>query len=134
MMNQGRMESAQEQSNSGDTEPTKLGEDLVCGLLVGPGSASERVRHEGQEYYFCSPSCAEKFRNDPSTYLNPAGDEMSSARMEHATGKDARESTVFDWAAVYTCPMHPEVDLPGPGACPQCGMAVEPRTFMLEDE
>jgi heavy metal translocating P-type ATPase len=27
---------------------------------------------------------------------------------------------------VYTCPMHPEVRQPGPGACPKCGMALEP--------
>ncbi len=27
----------------------------------------------------------------------------------------------------YTCPMHPEVARPGPGACPICGMALEPR-------
>jgi Cu+-exporting ATPase len=26
----------------------------------------------------------------------------------------------------YTCPMHPEVVQFGPGACPQCGMALEP--------
>jgi len=28
--------------------------------------------------------------------------------------------------AVYTCPMHPQVRRPGPGACPICGMALEP--------
>ncbi len=27
----------------------------------------------------------------------------------------------------YTCPMHPEVDEPRAGACPSCGMALEPR-------
>ena len=26
----------------------------------------------------------------------------------------------------YTCPMHPEVIAPAPGACPKCGMALEP--------
>ena len=30
--------------------------------------------------------------------------------------------------ARYTCPMHPEVDERRPGACPACGMALEPRT------
>jgi len=30
-------------------------------------------------------------------------------------------------AAVYTCPMHPEVRQPGPGNCPKCGMALEPE-------
>jgi len=29
-------------------------------------------------------------------------------------------------AEVYTCPMHPEIRLPEPGACPECGMALEP--------
>jgi Cu+-exporting ATPase len=28
----------------------------------------------------------------------------------------------------YTCPMHPEIVRPGPGSCPICGMALEPRT------
>src|SRR5713226_6022985 len=27
---------------------------------------------------------------------------------------------------LYTCPMHPEVQSPTPGACPKCGMALEP--------
>ena len=27
----------------------------------------------------------------------------------------------------YTCPMHPEIVRPQPGACPICGMALEPR-------
>ena len=26
----------------------------------------------------------------------------------------------------YTCPMDPEVRQKGPGACPKCGMALEP--------
>ncbi len=29
----------------------------------------------------------------------------------------------------YTCPMHPEVRQIGPGACPKCGMALEPVSF-----
>ncbi|XCB20263.1 copper-translocating P-type ATPase (plasmid) [Tunturibacter gelidoferens] len=28
----------------------------------------------------------------------------------------------------YTCPMHPDVQRPGPGNCPKCGMALEPAT------
>ena len=27
---------------------------------------------------------------------------------------------------IYTCPMHPEIQQEGPGACPKCGMALEP--------
>jgi Cu+-exporting ATPase len=34
----------------------------------------------------------------------------------------------------YTCPMHPEIVRDAPGACPICGMALEPRTAGVEDE
>ena len=33
----------------------------------------------------------------------------------------------------YVCPMHPEIVRPAPGACPICGMALEPRTITLAD-
>jgi Cu+-exporting ATPase len=33
----------------------------------------------------------------------------------------------------YTCPMHPEVVSDGPGSCPKCGMALEPRTVTVEE-
>ncbi len=34
----------------------------------------------------------------------------------------------------YTCPMHPEIVRPGPGNCPICGMALEPRTVTAQQE
>ncbi len=37
-----------------------------------------------------------------------------------------------DLAAVYTCPMHPEIRQIGPGACPICGMALEPAAITAE--
>ena len=30
--------------------------------------------------------------------------------------------------AIYTCPMHPEVQQDHPGDCPKCGMTLEPKT------
>src|SRR5262245_28941458 len=54
----------------------------------------------------------------------------------HGTGgaaplpQAARTSSAAEW----TCPMHPEVVRPGPGACPICGMALEPRTPVLSEE
>jgi Cu+-exporting ATPase len=36
-------------------------------------------------------------------------------------------------AVEYTCPMHPEVVRDGPGDCPICGMALEPRTVTVEE-
>ena len=35
--------------------------------------------------------------------------------------------------ARYTCPMHPEINQDRPGACPKCGMALEPVLPALDD-
>ena len=35
--------------------------------------------------------------------------------------------------ATYTCPMHPEVRQDHPGACPKCGMALEPEMPSLDE-
>jgi Cu+-exporting ATPase len=49
---------------------------------------------------------------------------------EHDHGAPAapavKASTLAAAAGIYTCPMHPEVRRQGPGACPFCGMALEP--------
>ncbi|MDQ1816014.1 copper-translocating P-type ATPase [Massilia sp. CCM 9210] len=37
-------------------------------------------------------------------------------------------------AAVYTCPMHPQIRQSGPGTCPICGMALEPLMPTLDDD
>jgi Cu+-exporting ATPase len=34
---------------------------------------------------------------------------------------------------IYTCPMHPELRQQGPGACPICGMALEPEQVTLDE-
>jgi len=36
--------------------------------------------------------------------------------------------------SAYTCPMHPQVEEPGPGACGLCGMALEPRGAPVGEE
>jgi Cu+-exporting ATPase len=35
---------------------------------------------------------------------------------------------------IYTCPMHPEIEQDHPGACPICGMTLEPKTVGAGDE
>ena len=84
--------------------------DPVCGMTVRPSEAAGTLRHAGATYVFCSRDCLDRFRADPEAYLaGPVG-----ARPAEAAG------------TVHTCPMHPEVREPGPGACPKCGMALEP--------
>src|SRR5574341_2306613 len=50
----------------------------------------------------------------------PPGIRGSGPMKTHQTARVPTEATV------YTCPMHPEVRQDGPGACPKCGMALEP--------
>ena len=85
--------------------------DPVCGMTVDPATARATVAHDGRNYYFCCPSCAAKFQADPARYLAGAGRRPAAAAPP---------------GAVYTCPMHPEVRQDHPGACPKCGMALEP--------
>ena len=44
-------------------------------------------------------------------------------------GHEHQMGAAASLAGVYTCPMHPEVRNEGPGACPDCGMALEPVSF-----
>src|SRR3954465_11136659 len=84
--------------------------DPVCGMTVDPHATPHRHTHRGHPYYFCSAGCRRKFAADPGKYLAPATSK---------TGPVPEGS-------IYTCPMHPEVLKVGPGACPICGMALEP--------
>ncbi len=99
---------------SSSTEPEALPIDPVCGMEVDP-STDLRADHGGQTYYFCNPSCLERFVVDPGQFLKP------------------REPEEAIPGAVYTCPMHPQIRQQGPGTCPICGMALEPETISLEE-
>ncbi len=84
--------------------------DPVCHMNVNPATAKGKYTYNSSTYYFCNPRCLEKFKADPEKYL--AG--------ERPAAPPARPG------AIYTCPMDPEVRKEGPGACPKCGMALEP--------
>ena len=84
--------------------------DPVCGMDVDPHTAKHRVEHDGHPYYFCSAGCRTKFATDAQGYLAPETTKVEPVPEE----------------TIYTCPMHLEVRQVGPGACPVCGMALEP--------
>src|SRR6266536_1831205 len=90
--------------------------DPVCGMVVDPATAAGHVDYQGETYYFCHPSCAKKFQENPGQYL-------TSGPAPAPTGKQAE----------YTCPMHPEIVRSEPGSCPICGMALEPRQATQEE-
>ncbi|RDI98345.1 heavy metal translocating P-type ATPase [Dyella solisilvae] len=95
----------------------ELATDPVCGMRVDPATAKHRAEHDGQAYFFCAQRCKEKFLADPARYLQPPA---------------TPEPVVA--GAIYTCPMHPEVQQVGPGHCPKCGMALEPMMPSLDED
>ncbi|WP_334061229.1 heavy metal translocating P-type ATPase [Limimaricola cinnabarinus] len=91
--------------------------DPVCGMSVDVETAKHVSEHEGETFYFCSLKCREKFDTRPEIFLDPA---LKAAPPE-------REDEI------YTCPMHPEIEQVGPGSCPICGMALEPKGIPMTE-
>jgi len=77
---------------------------------VDPAKAAGQSARGGETFFFCSLGCKKKFDSNPT------------------------ESVPVPASAEYTCPMHPEVVRNKPGACPICGMALEPREVTGEEE
>lgn len=95
-----------------DQNGRTLAIDPVCGMSVDPATAKHRVHHAGQDYYFCSSSCRERFLDDPQKYVG------SKIAIPTAAGAEG---------TMYICPMHPQIRQVGPGNCPICGMTLEPE-------
>jgi P-type Cu+ transporter len=90
--------------------------DPVCGMAVDPLAKPYKHEHHGRTYHFCSRGCLAKFATSPEKYLGEKGEPSASQ----------------GGAAIYTCPMHPEIRQAGPGACPICGMALDPVVASAE--
>jgi Cu+-exporting ATPase len=89
--------------------------DPVCGMKVDPSQPrGGSVDYGGNTYYFCNPKCAAKFQAAPIQYL----------KTKAPTRPPEKPA---DSGVIYTCPMHPEIEQVGPGTCPSCGMALEPK-------
>ena len=92
--------------------------DPVCGMQVEPAKTPHRYAHEGHTYYFCCAGCRSKFIADSEKYRHGVPAEAAGPRLS---------------GAIYTCPMHPQIRQAGPGACPICGMALEPEAGGEDD-
>jgi Cu+-exporting ATPase len=86
--------------------------DPVCGMSVDPATTSHVAIRAGAHHYFCSAGCLAKFNADPARYASDA----------------PRQTDPVPEGTIWTCPMHPDVQQPGPGSCSICGMALEPMT------
>lgn len=98
-------------------QQTVLHIDPVCGMKVNPAMAAGKFDYQNTTYFFCNPRCREKFAANPEAILHPTHKAEMPAEQEKAVE--------------YTCPMDPEVVQIGPGICPKCGMALEPKVFSL---
>jgi len=128
--------------------------DPVCGMTIEEEEAAGSHTYDGVTYFFCHPSCRERFIADPRVFLEPQpASEVTPVAARYVCPMDpevqADQSGACpkcgmalepDLAAVptmsveYTCPMHPEIVRPAPGTCPICGMALEPRTVVAEPQ
>src|ERR1043166_3556060 len=98
----------------------------VCGMTVDTETAQSAVI-DGERYYFCCPHCRAKFE--------ARSRELGAGRRgEEATQPSPLPAPRSSLPAEWTCPMHPEIVRDKPGACPICGMALEPRTDTLEEQ
>ena len=88
--------------------------DPVCNMMVS-GDSQYRHHYADKDYYFCSEHCLHKFKEHPEQYLD---ERISQSFEKHGE------------LMIYICPMHHEIQQQGPGNCPKCGMALEPKTPM----
>ena len=103
--------------------------DPVCGMTVTPQSP-HTLQHEGKPVYFCSAGCKGKFAANPAKYLVTG---LGGASPTPAAAPAPAMFEAVAAGAIYTCPMHPEVRQDHPGACPKCGMALEPEMPTLDE-
>lgn len=90
---------------------TETAKDPVCGMTVTVKPAGRHAEFQSETFHFCSEKCQAKFKADPWFY---------------ASGRAAGQKKAAPANVQYTCPMHPEIVRDAPGACPICGMALEP--------
>ncbi|WP_329743102.1 heavy metal translocating P-type ATPase [Dyella sp. A6] len=108
---------AEHQVAHADTASHTMAKDPVCGMTVDPQTAKHHAEHAGTTYFFCAARCREKFMADPEAYLG-----------------GRKPAVAAPAGAIYTCPMHPDVQQVGPGDCPKCGMALEPMMPSLDED
>lgn len=94
-------------------QPKETSIDPICNMKVDKESALSAERN-GEKFYFCSDHCRQKFLATPDATDKPEEKPQDKA--------------------VYTCPMHPEIEQDHQGECPKCGMALEPKTVTAGKE
>ncbi|MDZ4851595.1 MAG: heavy metal translocating P-type ATPase [Pirellulaceae bacterium] len=119
--------------------------DPVCGMTVNPAK-DRKSQHDGKTYYFCSDGCIRKFEADPVGILKARGKSTKNVGVvvkgesscccssKNSNKANATRESPAAPGAIYTCPMHPEIEQLGPGDCPICGMDLEPKFASVDDQ
>ncbi len=111
-----------------------LATDPVCHMQVDPAKAKADTIHKGTTYFFCCQGCHDKFVQAPEKYLQPRISTLVTLASAPAPATIAAKTAAkaeAGQATEYVCPMDPEVHESKPGACPICGMALEPAQISL---
>ena len=140
------MNEAMKTADSSEPSPISVATtaiDRVCGMTVTAQRAAGSYEYEGVTYYFCSTDCLNKFKANPQAYLNQPPQPMTHQHtsqpiqlvskanalpvMTPSPTVQAVTQTAAEAGAKYICPMDADVVSDKPGACPKCGMALEPE-------
>jgi Cu+-exporting ATPase len=103
--------------------------DPICDMTVEPATAAGKFDYDGETYYFCSVHCQKLFQTDPAKYLSASKARRGAQATPQAVHPQHHPAAAVKpeiSRVIYTCPMDPEVRQQGAGACPKCGMALEP--------
>src|SRR3954467_5365662 len=106
--------------------------DPICGMTVDEDPALSAER-DGETFYFCCENCRKKFLSGHSAKGGGRHAQLVTLGVGGGSIKP-HESESLPPGAIYTCPMHPEIEQDHPGTCPKCGMALEPKTFSASAE
>ncbi len=107
--------------------------DPICGMTVEEATAL-RAERNGEVAFFCSEHCRQKWLGEtkPRSVRRTSPDRAKRARHGRETVPQHGQSVPT--TGRFTCPMHPEVVSDKPGACPKCGMALEPVAGAPQDD
>ncbi|MCA9004601.1 MAG: heavy metal translocating P-type ATPase, partial [Planctomycetaceae bacterium] len=112
--------------------------DPICHMEVDESTALHETV-DGQEWYFCSKGCRDKF---VAQHAEPEPEQKHSCchheqhqQHDHHGQHPSHKQEPQDVPAgtIYSCPMHPEIEQVGPGSCPICGMDLEPLMPQKEE-
>ena len=90
--------------------------DPICGMEVDTRAGKPSAVVDGRTWHFCNPRCRDRY---------VAGERPETPKRPRPASQPS--SSPPDAAVAWICPMDPEVREPRPGACPICGMALEPE-------